>query len=126
MLSSSSKELGVKIKKTFLEKRVHARKTVKFPVQYQAVDNPKDLEHLRGKIALAKDLSLDGIFIKTDKDKSLKPGDILRLDISMPEKSARLFTFAEVAWVSSKGAGLHLMQMAMEDHESLESFLQAK
>ena len=43
--------------KTFLEKRVHSRIPVKIPVQYRQVEDPKELENLRGKTGLAKDVT---------------------------------------------------------------------
>jgi len=107
--------------KSFLERRSNSRKPVKIPVQYRLVEDPKEIEGLRGKTALAKDLSLDGMYIKTAKDATV--GDIVRLDISMPEKSRRLFAFAEVVWANPKGAGLRLMLMAVEDKEALQAYL---
>jgi hypothetical protein len=106
---------------TFLERRNHSRKPVKIPVQYRLVEDPKELEGLRGKTALAKDLSLDGMYIKTPKGASV--GDVIRLDISMPENSRHLFAFAEVVWSNPKGAGVRLMLMAVEDKESLQAYL---
>ncbi len=107
--------------KTFLEKRVHSRIPVKVPVQYRLVEDPQELENLRGQTALAKDLSLEGMHIKTDK--TVKVGDVFRLDISVPEKSKQLFAFAEVVWVNETGAGLRLMLMAVEDQEALKGYL---
>jgi hypothetical protein len=106
---------------SFLERRSHSRIPVKIPVQYRLVDDPKELKNIKGRTALAKDLSLDGMFIKTDK--TVNAGDVIRLDISMPEKSRRLFAFAEVVRVSKKGAGLKLMLMAVEDQEALKTYL---
>jgi hypothetical protein len=108
--------------KTYLEKRVHSRIPVKIPVQYRQVEDPKELENLRGKTGLAKDVSLDGMYIKTDKP--VKVGDVFRLDISVPEKSKQLFAFAEVVWVNDTGAGLRLMLMESEDKESLKLYLE--
>ena len=106
---------------SFLEKRSQSRTPVKIPVQYRMVDDPKELKDIKGRTALAKDLSLDGMFIKTDKTANV--GDVIRLDISMPEKSRRLFAFAEVVRVSKKGAGPRLMLMAVEDQEALKDYL---
>ena len=107
--------------KSYLEKRVHSRIPVKIPVQYRLVQDPKELENLKGQTALAKDVSLDGMFIKTAE--AAKVGDVIRLDISVPEKSKQLFAFAEVVWVNETGAGLRLMLMASEDREDLKSYL---
>lgn len=109
-------------KKSFLEKRVNSRIPVKVPVQYHLVEDPKELEDLRGRTALAKDLSLDGMYIKTDQ--AVKVGDVFRLDVSVPERSKQLFAFAEVIWVNDAGAGLRLMLMASEDKDSLKDYLE--
>ncbi len=106
--------------KSFLEKRSHVRVPVKIPVQFGLVEDPKELEELKSQIGLAKDLSLDGMFIKTDK--MVKVGDVFRMDISLPEKSKQLFAFAEVVWANETGAGLRLMLMAMEDKEDLKGY----
>jgi hypothetical protein len=107
--------------KSYLEKRVHSRVPVKIPIQYRLVEDSKELDNLRGLTALAKDASLEGMFIKITQTVNI--GDVFRLDISVPENSNQLFAFAEVVWVNKKGAGLRLMLMAMEDRESLKSYL---
>jgi hypothetical protein len=108
-------------KNAFLEKRVNSRIPVKVPVQYRLVEDPRELEDFRGRTALAKDLSLDGMYIKTDH--AVKVGDVFRLDVSVPERSKQLFAFAEVIWVNDAGAGLRLMLMASEDKESLKDYI---
>jgi hypothetical protein len=105
----------------FLEKRSHSRIPVKIPVQFGLVEDPVELEKLKSRTALAKDLSLDGMFIKTDK--KVKAGDVFRLNISLPEKSKHLFAFAEAVWANETGAGLRLMLMAVEDRDDLKGYL---
>lgn len=107
--------------RSFLEKRNHSRVPVKIPVQYRQVEDPKELEELRGRTALAQDASLEGMHIKTGIP--VKIGDVFRLDISVPERSKQLFAFAEVVWVNESGAGLRLMLMESEDRESLKAYL---
>jgi Tfp pilus assembly protein PilZ len=108
-------------KQSFLEKRSQFRVSVKIPVQYQLVEDPRELDLFHSRTALAKDLSLDGMYIKTDT--TVKVGDVFRLDISLPQDSKRLFAFAEVAWIHEGGAGLKLMLMATEDATSLKKYL---
>ena len=107
---------------SFLEKRSQFRVSVKIPVQYQLVEDPRELDLFHSRTALAKDLSQEGMYIKTDKD--AKVGDVLRLDISLPRDSKQLFAFAEVAWVHEGGAGLKLMLMATEDLANLQKYLE--
>jgi hypothetical protein len=105
----------------FLEKRGNSRLAVKIPVQFRLVEDRKELDGLKGHTALAKDISLDGLYINSPK--SVNIGDIFRLDISVPEKSKHLFAFAEVVWVNPKGAGLKLLLMPNEDKDDLKAYL---
>ena len=106
------------------ENRVHHRVPVKLPVQYRLLDNPKLVEKFRGKVALAKDLSQEGMYIKIARDKDVKVGEIFRLDISLPEIFRHLFAYGEVVWMNELGVGLHLMLMPEEDKGFLKEYLQ--
>jgi hypothetical protein len=111
-------------KKSFLEKRLQSRVAVKIPVQFRQVTDPQELKKLKGNTGLAKDLSLDGMHLKTPG--KAEKGDIFRLDISLPVKPRKqLFAFAEVVWVNGKGAGLKLLLMPSEDKEDLQHYLEA-
>lgn len=107
---------------SLLEKRGHSRFKVEIPIQYRIVDNQKveDWETFMNTSALAKDVSLDGLFLETDK--TLEKGGVFRLDISL-EDSKKLFAFAEVVWSGPQGAGLRLMMMAEEDKEDFHQYL---
>jgi hypothetical protein len=110
--------------KSFLEKRLQSRLAVKIPVQFRQVTDPKELKKLKGSTGLAKDLSLDGMYLKTPG--KAEKGDIFRLEISLPVKPRKqLFAFAEVVRVDEKGAGLKLLLMPSEDKEDLQHFLHA-
>ena len=109
--------------KSNIEKRTQSRLPVKLPIQYRLLDNPEETEKYRGKVALGKDLSQDGLFLKIAPDKSLQTGEVIRLDITLPEIAKRLFAFAEVAWVNKSGAGVRLMLMPDEDRRYLNSYL---
>src|SRR5690242_14733595 len=90
---------------SFLERRANSRVQSRIPVNYKPVEEPKMLKSLKGKAGQAKDLSLDGIYIKTDR---MKVGDVVRMDIPVMEKKGSLFAFAEVVRVDETGAGLRL------------------
>lgn len=107
--------------KTFVEKRVQPRTQATIPVQYRLVEDPKELEDLEDRRVQTQDVSLEGVFIKTADP--LKAEDVVRLDISIPEKNATLFAFAQVVRVNGNGAGLRLMLMAEEDKSSLKDYL---
>jgi hypothetical protein len=106
-----------------LEKRTHSRMPVKLPIQYRLLDNPEQVEKFKGKVALAKDLSMEGMFLKIAPDRALRTGEVVRLDISLPEISKHLFAFGEVVWINRLGAGIHLMLMPDEDRQYLKSYL---
>lgn len=109
--------------KSIIEKRAQSRLPVKLPIQYRLLDNPEQVEKYRGKVALGKDLSQDGLFLKISPDKSLQTGEVIRLDITLPEIAKHLFAFAEVMWVNRLGAGVRLMLMPDEDRQYLNSYL---
>jgi hypothetical protein len=108
---------------SYQEQRIHTRIPVKLPIQYRLLDNPKEVEKFRGKVALAKDLSLEGLYIKIARDSDVKVGEIFRLDISLTETIRHLFAFGEVVWTNERGAGIRLMLMPEEDKESLKTYL---
>jgi len=97
------------------------RSKVKIPVQYWLIDEKKQPAKERGHIALAKDLSPEGMYIKTGK--RLELGDILRLEIYIRHKTKHIYALAEVVWTDKKGGGLHLMLMPEEDKDSLQKYL---
>jgi c-di-GMP-binding flagellar brake protein YcgR len=107
---------------SFLEKREHSRIKVKIPVNYKLIEDKKELEKVRGRHALAKDLSLNGMFMKTDK--AVRLGDIFSLDISVPDKKLKhFFAFAEVVRITGSGAGVKLLLMPEEDKTALKEYL---
>ncbi len=110
---------------SILEKRGHSRFFVKLPIQYRLMDTnaSEPVEKFKGRIALGKDLSQEGVFMKIAPDKAMRTGEVLRLDISLPEISKHLFVFGEVVWVNRLGAGIHLMLMSEEDRQYLNSYL---
>lgn len=108
---------------SLMEKRNHSRFEVDIPVQYRIVDSQtfevgEKFSYLSG---FAKDMSLDGLFLETDK--ALETGCVFRLNISLVEESKQLFAFAEVVWSGSHGAGLRLMMMSVEDEEDFKKYL---
>lgn len=107
--------------KAFLEKRVHSRVPVKIPVYYRLVQDPKELKNIHSQTAITKDLSLDGMYIKTYQPPTV--GDVFQLEIVLPESQKKLFAFAEVIWINEMGAGIHFLLMADEDREALKGYL---
>lgn len=108
---------------SFIEKREHSRVKVKIPVQYRLVKDKKELEKVLGLHALAKDLSLNGMFIKVERP--VKTGDVFALDVFVPDQTVkRVFAFAEVVRITTEGAGIRLLLMPEEDQSALKDYLE--
>lgn len=110
----------------FVEKRVHPRLSVKIPVKYRVIEDQKELETVferkkKEQTTRTMDVSLGGLYIVAEQ--VLNIGSILRLDISIPEKSALISAFAEVVWSNETGGGLHFLAMKEDDVESLKTYL---
>lgn len=110
----------------FVEKRVHPRVSVKIPVKYRVIEDQKEIETVferkkREQTTRTMDVSLGGLYIVADQ--LLNIGSILRLDISLPEKTSLVSAFAEVVWANETGGGLHFLAMKEDDAESLKSYL---
>jgi hypothetical protein len=111
----------------FLEHRAHPRVRVRIPVHCRPLDNPQEMEKLHDQSGVVKDLSLQGLFLKTSR--TVEPGEVLRLEIPLKKTGRSLFAFAEVMWVKpgkwffKNGAGLKLMLMPVEDQEALKAYL---
>jgi c-di-GMP-binding flagellar brake protein YcgR len=110
----------------FVEKRIHPRVSVKIPVKYRVIEDQKELETVferkkREQTTRTMDVSLGGLYIVADQ--ILNIGSILRLDISIPEKSSLISAFAEVVWANETGGGLHFLAMKEDDAESLKTYL---
>jgi c-di-GMP-binding flagellar brake protein YcgR len=110
----------------FVEKRVHPRVSVKIPVKYRVIEDQKELETVferkkKEQTTRTMDVSLGGLYIVADQ--ILNVGSILRLDISLPEKSSLVSAFAEVVWANETGGGLHFLAMKEDDVDSLKNYL---
>lgn len=110
----------------FVEKRVHPRVSVKIPVKYRVIEDQKELETVferrkKEQTTRTMDMSLGGLYIVAET--ILNIGSILRLDISLPEKTSLISAFAEVVWSNETGAGLHFLAMKEDDVENLKNYL---
>ncbi len=110
----------------FMEKRIHPRVSVKIPVKYRVIEDQKELETVferkkKEQTTRTMDVSLGGLYIVADQ--ILNVGSILRLDVSLPEKSALISAFAEVVWANETGGGLHFLAMKEDDVEFLKNYL---
>jgi len=111
----------------FMERRRYPRVTVEIPVKYRLIDDQKELASVferkkRDTHTRSLDLSLGGIYITADQQ--LKIGNILRLEIAVPEPNTLLSAFAEVIWSNDTGGGLHFLAMKDEDSQSLKAYIE--
>ncbi len=110
----------------FMEKRIHPRISIKIPVKYRIIEDQKELETVferkkKEQTTKTMDVSLGGLYIVAEQ--ILNVGSILRLDISLPEKSTLISAFAEVVWANETGGGLHFLAMKEDDVEFLKNYL---
>ena len=110
-------------KKSFLEKRGFRRSAVRLPIQYRLMTSAGMAGESRGKVALAKELSLDGVSLKIMPDQALKAGEIIRLDIILPDVKKHFPVYGEVVWINRNGAGVHLTLMPEKGRKFLEKYL---
>ncbi len=108
----------------FVEKREHPRVSVKIPITYYFAED--NLDHivqwrLQDQNAQALDLSLSGMHIVVDH--KLLTGTVIRLDMTLPHKPEPLTLFAEVVWSNENGAGLHFIEMLLDDVEALKTYV---
>ena len=110
----------------FVEKRIHPRVSIKIPVKYRVIEDQKELETVferkkKEQTSKTVDMSLGGLYIVAEQ--ILNVGSILRLDISVPNRSSLISAFAEVVWSNETGGGLHFLAMKEDDVEALRAYL---
>jgi hypothetical protein len=108
------------------ERRVHPRIAVKIPVVFRVLDDQEEINDVfewgkKVKHRHALDVSLGGMFIATDQP--LREGNILSLEISIPDTLNELKAMAEVVWSSETGGGIRFLTMNEEDTKSLKAYL---
>ena len=110
----------------FVEKRIHPRISIKIPVKYRVIEDQKEIESVferkkKEQTTRTMDVSLGGLYIVAEQ--VLNVGSILRLDISLPDRTSMISAFAEVVWSNETGGGLHFLAMKEDDVEYLKGYL---
>jgi hypothetical protein len=110
----------------FHEKRTLPRVSLSIPVTYRVIEDPMEIEKVfnRRKFQetnMALNVSVGGLYLVGEEPFHL--GSVLRLDISLPEISRTIVTFAEVVWANSAGAGLQFETMKVSDARMLKDYL---
>lgn len=115
------------------DKRKHPRINVTIPVQFKVINETDEamIALEEKKILLSgrsKDVSAEGLFLISDR--FLEKGDILKLEVILPEEPKPVRAFSEVIWVSDHGlpegkhgAGIYFMALRDEDADSIGRFV---
>ncbi len=115
------------------DKRKHPRIKVTIPVQFKVINETDEaLIALEEKKILlsgrSKDVSAEGLFLISDR--FLEKGDILKLEVVLPEEPKPVRAFSEVIWLSDHGlqegkhgAGIYFMALRDEDADSIGRFV---
>jgi len=108
------------------ERRVHPRISVRIPAVFRVLDDKAEIKSVLDlrkteKNARTMDVSLGGLCIMSDQP--METGNILRLDISVPEEPKKLKAMAEVVWSNDSGGGIRFLTMDEKDMEILKTYL---
>jgi Tfp pilus assembly protein PilZ len=108
------------------ERRVHPRLAVEIPIIFRVLDDQEEINntmewHNYIKHRHTMDVSLGGMFIAVDQP--LREGNILNLEISIPDTPDKLKAMAEVVWSSETGGGIRFLIMSEDDMKSLKTYL---
>ncbi|MEW6516976.1 MAG: PilZ domain-containing protein [candidate division FCPU426 bacterium] len=115
------------------DKRKHPRIKVTIPVQFKVINETDEammaLEEKRSLLkGDSKDVSAEGLFLVCDR--ILEKGDILKIEVVLPEESKPVRAFSEVIWVSDHGlsegkhgAGIYFMALRDEDADAIGRFI---
>ena len=109
-----------------VDKRVHPRISLKIPVKYHLIEDQEKVMTVRegpgnGTTKQTMDMSLDGLYLVADSIPEV--GSVLRLEISLPDRSSVIAAYAEVVWSNGAGGGLHFEVIQEEDLETLKNYL---
>ncbi len=112
-----------------VEKRKHPRIRVTLPVEFKVINESdeayltldKERQQLAGD---SKNISSEGLFLVSER--YLEKGDILKIEMTLPDEDKRVSAFAEIVWVSDHGlvegqhgAGLFFMALRDEDADRI-------
>ncbi len=115
------------------DKRKHPRITVTIQIKYKVINQSEEaisVMEQRKVIQTAKsnNVSAEGLFLVSDK--ILEKGDILKLEVALPEEPQPLRAFSEVVWISNfglpegrHGAGIYFMALRDEDADKIGRFV---
>jgi PilZ domain len=115
------------------DKRKHPRINVTIPIQYSVINDTEEaLAVMEEKKSIlvgnSKDVSAEGMFLVSER--LLEKGDILKIEVTLPDEHKPIRAFSEVIWVSDQdlgenkhGAGIFFMALRDEDADKVGRFI---
>jgi c-di-GMP-binding flagellar brake protein YcgR len=108
------------------ERRVYPRISVKVPVVYWLLEDLDEIKSIlerkeKEKKRSTLNISLGGMCLLADEP--LKDGNILSLEIDVPDAPKKMKAIAEVVWSNETGGGIHFLTMNDEDMNALKDYL---
>ncbi len=116
------------------DKRRHPRIRISIPVKYKVINQSEEvlalLEQKRvTRSGDSKDVSAEGLFLISEQ--RLGKGDILKIEVLLPEETQPVKAFSEVVWISDSGlplgrhgSGIFFMALRDEDSEKIKHFVE--
>ena len=109
-----------------LEKRVYPRISLKIPIKYRVIEDQKETatvleRNKNAQTSHTEDVSLDGLYLNADHVPEV--GSVLWLDITLPNVSRVISSYAEVVWSNDSGGGLHFEVIKEKDFDILKDYL---
>lgn len=115
------------------DKRKHPRVKIEIPVKYKIINQTEEalavMEQKKyHQMAKSQDVSVEGLFLVSES--LLEKGDILKLEVHLPEEKHPVRAFSEVVWTLDQGlpagrhgAGIYFMALRDEDAERMKHFV---
>ena len=115
------------------DKRKYPRLKIEIPIRYKVINHSQEvialLEHKKViQTGNSKDISAEGLFLVSGH--RLFTGDILKVEMQLPETEAPIRAFSEVIWSSEMGlpsgrygSGLYFMALRDEDQQRMQSYV---
>jgi hypothetical protein len=89
-----------------MSKRRSERIAVTLPVRW--IRRPNDVE------TIAIDMNIHGMFLRTDEP-SVLPGQLMQVEVKLPEGSLELFVIARFVGLTERGLGIGVEIFVMDD-----------
>ena len=115
------------------DKRRHPRVQVELPVKYKLINQSEEAlqlqQHRRShRQGASRDVSVEGLCLMTEQ--TLEKGDILKIEVQLPEEPHPVRAFSEVVWTAESESGepkhvsgIYFMALRDEDAERMQGYV---